>query len=75
MGAKQATERENQVLVAAGFESTDEEDDLWIKDGVWFGRNAGLQRARRALHTSTGRDVFDEEASWTHSGVFRLKPT
>jgi hypothetical protein len=62
MRANQRTERENQALVAAGFESTDEEDDLWrSKDGVWFGRNAAMQRARQTLRTSTGRDVFDEE--------------
>jgi hypothetical protein len=41
MGAKQRTERENQILVAAGFTSTDQKDDLWTKDGVyWFGRSA-----------------------------------
>jgi hypothetical protein len=38
------TERENRELVAGGFESPGEEDDLWSKDGVyWFGRNAALQ--------------------------------
>ena len=64
MGAKQRTERENQLLVAAGFESTDEANDLWSKDGVyWFGRNAALQSARRTLRATTGTDVFDEEAS------------
>jgi hypothetical protein len=60
MGAKQVTERENQLLVAAGFESTDEEDDLWTKDGVWFGRRAALQSARQTLRESTGREIFDE---------------
>ena len=63
MGAKQRTERENQLLVAAGFESTDEEEDLWSKDGVWYGRNAVLQSAQRTLCTSIDREVFDEEAS------------
>ena len=63
MGAKQGTERENQLLVAAGYESTDQEDDLWTKDGVWFGRNAALQSARQTLRTSSGRDVFDVDAS------------
>lgn len=38
-------ERENRTLVAAGFESSDEEDNLWSKEGVWFGRNAALQNA------------------------------
>ncbi len=63
MRANQQTERENQALVAAGFVTTDGEDDLWSKEGVWFGRNAALQGARRTLRVSTGRDVFDEEAS------------
>ena len=35
MSAKQQTDRDNQMLSAAGFESTSEEDDLWrSKDGV-----------------------------------------
>jgi hypothetical protein len=63
MRANQQTERENQALVAAGFVTTDGEDDLWSKEGVWFGRSAALQSARRTLDVSTGRDVFDEEAS------------
>jgi hypothetical protein len=59
MREKQRTERENQALIAAGFESTGEEDDLWSKDGVWFGGNAALQSARRTLRASTGREIFD----------------
>jgi hypothetical protein len=43
---RQWTERENQALVAAGFESADEEDGLWSKDAVWFGRKAALQNCR-----------------------------
>ena len=61
MREKQLTERENQALIAVGFESTGEEDDLWTKDGVWFGRRAALQSAQRSLRESTGRDIFDEE--------------
>ncbi len=63
MSAKQQTERENQVLVAAGFETAGEEEDLWRnKDGVWYGRNAALQKARQTLlHTSTGRDAANGE--------------
>jgi hypothetical protein len=45
-GAEQWTERENRALVAGGFESSDDEDDLWSKDGVWFGRNAALQNLK-----------------------------
>jgi hypothetical protein len=51
---------ENQALMAMGFEPT-REDDLWRKDGVWFGRNAALQKARQTLHTNNGKDVFDEQ--------------
>ncbi len=62
MGAKQRTERENQILVAAGFKSTDEEDDLWTKDGVyWFGRKAALQNVWRTVCGITCREVSDEE--------------
>ncbi len=62
MGAKQRTERENQILVAAGFESTDEEDDLWTKDGVyWFGRKAALQSVRRTVCGITRKEVCDEK--------------
>ena len=47
------TEGENRALVAGGFESPDEEDDLWSKDGVyWFGRNAALQNYR--AHAAPG---------------------
>ncbi len=40
------TERENRDLVAGGFESSEDEDDLWSKDGVWFGRIAAVQNLR-----------------------------
>jgi hypothetical protein len=49
---------ENRALMATGFEPT-HEDDLWKKDGVWFGRNAALQKARQALHANNGKDLFD----------------
>jgi hypothetical protein len=75
MGTKQRTEKkqrrvprqwgrdrvqstENQALLTTGFEPT-HEDDLWKKDGVWFGRNAALQKARQALHANNGKDVYD----------------
>ena len=61
---QQWAESENQALVASGFESTNEDDDLWSKDGVLFGRNAALQSAGQALHMSSAKDkdVFNEEA-------------
>jgi hypothetical protein len=42
-GEEQWTEKENQALVASGFERHDQEADLWSKDGVLYGRNAALQ--------------------------------
>ena len=62
------TDRENRDLVDGGFDRSGEEDDLWSKDGVWFGRNAALQSARRTLRTNTGREVFDEEAELDEDG-------
>jgi hypothetical protein len=41
--------REDFALVAAGFEPTEEEGTLWRKDGVWFGKEAALQSARKEL--------------------------
>jgi hypothetical protein len=46
---EQWSERENQDLVAEGFLPSGEEDDLWSKDGVWFGRKAALQSASKQL--------------------------
>jgi hypothetical protein len=45
-GGEHWTERENRALVAAGFEPLGEENALWSKDGIWFGRNAALQKLR-----------------------------
>ena len=42
-------DREDFALVAAGFEPTEEEGTLWRRDGVWFGREAALQSARKVL--------------------------
>ena len=50
---EQWVQRENRTLLAAGFEPTYEENDLWIKDGVWFGRKAALQRARQTPTTAS----------------------
>jgi hypothetical protein len=37
---------ENSILAQAGFEPT-EEDALWRRQGVWYGREAALQTALR----------------------------
>jgi hypothetical protein len=62
---EQWAQRENQALFAAGFEPTDiEKSALWIKDGVWYGRNAALQRVRQTLSMeSTDGEVYNEQAS------------
>ena len=39
--------QEDSVLLAEGFEPA--EDDLWRKDGLWYGREAALQQTQRAL--------------------------
>ena len=52
---------EDQALMATGFEPTNK-DDLWRKNGVWFGRNAALQKARQTLHTNSGKGIFDEQS-------------
>jgi hypothetical protein len=40
-------------LIGAGFEPTNDED-LWKKGGVWFGKEAALQRAWQELRESKG---------------------
>jgi hypothetical protein len=51
---------EEKALDAAGFESTEDEDDLWKKDGVWFGRNAALQH-RRKVDATNGKIIVSRE--------------
>ena len=51
-GEEQWTEGEDRDLVAGGFDRSGEEDGLWSKDGVWFGKNAALQNCR--AHAAPG---------------------
>jgi hypothetical protein len=46
---------EEKALEAAGFESTEDEDDLWKKDGVCFGRTAALQHNSVATQVAGGK--------------------
>ena len=52
---------EEKALEAAGFESTEDEDDLWKKDdvwkkdGVWFGRIAALDHNSVATQVAGGK--------------------
>jgi hypothetical protein len=46
-------DREDFALIAAGFEPTEEEGTLWRKAGVWFGREAALQSARKQLSSKS----------------------
>jgi hypothetical protein len=62
----QWTESEDQALVASGFERQhDQEADLWSKDGVWYGRNAALQKlGQKPLASSSFReDLMPETRS------------
>lgn len=45
--ARSWEERDNFILRAAGFEPT--EGVLWMRGGMFFGKEAALQRARREL--------------------------
>jgi hypothetical protein len=45
--------QEDALLVAEGFEPA--EEDLWIRDGVWFGRGAALQQLWRTEAPRRGR--------------------
>jgi hypothetical protein len=43
--------RENFVLFAAGFKRTEERGAfLWEKEGIFYGREAALQKAWQKLH-------------------------
>ncbi len=46
---------EEKALDATGFESTEDEDDLWKKGSVWFGRNAALQHRGVATQAAGGQ--------------------
>lgn len=48
--------QEDFTLQAAGFRPT-EEGTMWRRDGVWFGREAALQNARKQLRAN------DEDAA------------
>jgi hypothetical protein len=63
------TERENRDLVAGGFELTDDEDDLWKKDGVWFGREAALQSASKEQHAGVRSTTPPNEKMLVQDGI------
>ena len=63
-------DREDFALVAAGFEPIDEEDTLWKKDDVCFGREAALQSARKELaeYITVKDNPAPEKTSSRHLG-------
>ena len=63
-------DREDFALVAAGFEPIDEEDTLWKKDDVCFGREAALQSARKELaeYITAKDNPVSEKTSSRHLG-------
>jgi hypothetical protein len=52
-------DKEDYALVGASFEPT-EGEDLWTKNGVFYGREAALQEAWRKLRESGNGNLFDE---------------
>jgi hypothetical protein len=53
--------KEESTLLEASFEPLAAEDEglLWEKNGVWYGRQAALQKALRKLHEEDGVYLFD----------------
>jgi hypothetical protein len=51
--------KENSTLLGASFEALEDDGILWEKNGVWYGRQAALQKALRKLHEEDGVYLFD----------------
>jgi hypothetical protein len=51
--------KENSTLLEASFEPLEDDGILWEKNGVWYGRQAALQKALRKLHEEDGVYLFD----------------
>jgi hypothetical protein len=48
-GLRSIEAREESTLIGARFVPVEEDGVLWEKDGVWYGREAALQSARKEL--------------------------
>ena len=51
--------KEEGALLEAGFEPLEEDRLLWEKNGVWYGRQAALQKALRKLREEDDVYLFD----------------
>jgi hypothetical protein len=51
--------KEESTLLGASFEALEDDGILWEKNGVWYGRQAALQKALRKLHEEDGVYLFD----------------
>jgi hypothetical protein len=51
--------KEESTLLGANFEALEDDGILWEKNGVWYGRQAALQKALRKLHEEDGVYLFD----------------
>jgi hypothetical protein len=55
---------ENTIMAQAGFEPAGEEnEELWRRQGLWYGRQAALQTAVRELGELLGAPPFSHESS------------
>jgi hypothetical protein len=51
--------REERFLLEASFEPVEDDGMLWEKEGVWYGREAALQKASRKLQERDDLYLFD----------------
>ena len=59
---------QDTVLLAEGFEPA--EEDLWIRDGIYLGREAALQKAYSSLLQRAVHAAYDEPGETPQSKAF-----
>ena len=69
---RDSRDRRAHAPINAGFEQM--EDDLWRKDGVWFGRDAVLQYAWARPHENGGTDTRGLVVPGKKSSSFSTEP-
>jgi hypothetical protein len=57
MAERKSRQREDLLLLSMDFERMGE--DLWRRDGIYFGREAALQTGQRELLERDGYTVYD----------------
>ena len=58
LGLGKFRKAQDTVLLAEGFEPAGE--DLWIRDGIYYGREAALQKAHSRLLQRAVQAAYDE---------------